>query len=62
MASEIAGLTEANQEPGVGLDQVHLQSDVDTGAADPNSDVRPVDDGFDYPEVPEAWRVTITPK
>ena len=53
--------TEINQPPGVGLDQVHLQSGPDTGAADPDDTARPVDDGFDYPTAGEVLRVTITP-
>ena len=51
--------TEANEEPGVGANQVQRQSGPNTGPADPDSLVRLVSDGFTYPEVAEVIRVTI---
>lgn len=51
--------TEINQEPGVGPDQVQRQAGPNTGAADPNSLVRLVDDAFSYPAVSEVIRVTV---
>jgi hypothetical protein len=53
--------TEVNQEPGYGIDQVHLQSGPDTGADDSDDTVRPVNDGFTYPAADDVFRVTITP-
>jgi hypothetical protein len=52
--------TEVNQEPGVGLDQAPRQSASNTGA-DENGTVRPVNDGYTYPEVSDVIRVIITP-
>lgn len=52
--------TEANQEPGVGLDQAPRQSGPDTGPAE-NGTVRLVDDGYTYPSVESVIRVTVTP-
>jgi hypothetical protein len=43
--------TEMNQEPGVGGDQAPRQAGPDTGADDPNSNVRMVDDGYSYEKV-----------
>ncbi len=40
--------TEANEEPGIGANQAPRQSDVDTGPADPNSNVRRVGNEFPY--------------
>ena len=51
--------SEANEEPGVGPNQVQRQSGPDTGPADPDSTVRLVNDGFTYPAVAEVIRVTI---
>ena len=53
--------TEANEEPGVGPNQVQRQSGADTGPADPDSLVRLVNDGFTYPGVSEVIRVIINP-
>jgi hypothetical protein len=53
--------TEANQFPGVGPDQAPRQSAPDTGAADSNNTVRPVSDGYPYPDTDSMLRVTITP-
>ena len=52
--------TEVNQVPGIGVDQAPRQSGPDTGA-DENGNVRQVNDGFDYPEVEDMIRVSITP-
>jgi len=54
--------TEANEEPGVGPNQAQRQGSPNTGPADPNSNVRPVDDGFTYPPVANVIRVAIAPK
>jgi len=54
--------TEANQEPGLGADQVQRQSATDTGAVDPNRNVRAAPDTFgNLPPVAGVLRVTITP-
>lgn len=52
--------TELNQEPGLGPDQVQRQGAPDTGAADPDARVRPVADGYSYPNVIQVLRLTIT--
>ena len=54
--------TEINQEPGIGTDQVQRQSAGNSGAADPNKTVRLVSDGFTYPAVSSAIKVTVTPQ
>ena len=51
--------SEANEEPGVGPNQVQRQSDPDTGPDDPDNTVRLVNDGFTYPAVADVIRVTI---
>ncbi|MFH5885191.1 spondin domain-containing protein [Halalkalibaculum sp. DA3122] len=51
--------TEANEEPGVGGNQPLRQSGPDTGPADDNSNVREVNDMYDYGEVTDHIRVTI---
>jgi len=53
--------TEANEEPGVGPNQVQRQSGPDTGPADPDSLVRLVDDGFTYPVRAQVIRLIIDP-
>lgn len=53
--------TEANQFPGAGPDQAPRQSGPNTGAPDPNTAVRPVNDGFYYTPANQIARVTITP-
>jgi len=52
--------TEVNQEPGAGLDQVHLQDAVNTGDADADNRVRLLADGFTYLSVNQVLQVTIT--
>lgn len=52
--------TEANEEPGVGANQVIRQSSADTGPADSNTNVRLVNDSFTYPNVEDIIRVTIS--
>ena len=52
--------TEMNQWPGVGPDQAPHQSGPDTGAADADSAVRMVNDGFMYPMTDQVIRVTLT--
>ncbi|MEO9884501.1 MAG: spondin domain-containing protein [Balneola sp.] len=51
--------TEANEEPGIGANQVIRQSGVDTGPADANTNVRLVNDSFTYPGTNEIIRVSI---
>lgn len=51
--------TEANQEPGFGDDQGPRQEGPNSGQDDPVDEVRPVDDGFDYPEVSSFLQVTV---
>lgn len=51
--------TEANEEPGIGPNQVQRQSAPNTGPADPDATVRPVNDGFTYPAITEVIRVTL---
>jgi hypothetical protein len=54
--------TEENQEPGVGNDQAPRQSGPDTGADDPDSDIRAASDDFgNLPAVTDVIRVTVTP-
>jgi hypothetical protein len=51
--------TEANEEPGIGGNQVLRQSAPDTGPKDSNSNVRRVNDGYDYGETSTRIKVTI---
>ncbi|MEM0962764.1 MAG: spondin domain-containing protein [Bacteroidota bacterium] len=58
--------TEANQEPGVGLDQAPRQSGADTGAEENGTLGRITDGasdraGFTYPSTADVIRVTVTP-
>ena len=53
--------TELNQEPGFGPDQGPRQTGTNTGEADPDTDVRLLDDGFDYPELTDMLRITVAP-
>jgi len=56
--------TEPNGEPGFGPDQAPAQERPDQGA-DEGGVVRPVsevDDGYDYPAVADAIRVTLSPQ
>ena len=53
--------TEANEEPGLGPNQLPRQAGPDTGPADPDSTVRRVIDGHVYPEVNEVLRVELVP-
>ena len=53
--------TEANQEPGLGLDQAPRQGGANMGAADPNTAVRMAEDVFgNLPEVNASIRVTLS--
>ncbi|MBU0741256.1 spondin domain-containing protein [bacterium] len=54
--------TEANQEPGLGMDQAPRQSGANAGAADPDDTVRMVDDGYAYPAVSDVIQVVVTPE
>ncbi len=51
---------EANEVPGVGQNQAPRQTAGNTGAADPDNTVRLVNDGFNYPDVSDAIKVTLT--
>jgi hypothetical protein len=51
--------TEVNQAPGVGGDQAPRQKSPNTGAAETGV-VRPVNDGFAYPDTKDVLRVTIS--
>jgi len=51
--------TEANEEPGVGSSQAPRQSAPNTGPDDSNSNVRPINDGFDYGDVASHIKVSI---
>lgn len=53
--------TEMNQEPGVGSNQVQRQSEPYTGPADSNPQVRPVNDGYDYPMTADVVRLVLNP-
>ena len=52
--------TENNQWPGVGADQAPRQTGPDMGDDDGSAMVRLVNDGFSYPEINQAIRVTVT--
>lgn len=56
--------TEGDEEPGVGLNQVVRQRDLDTGAPGEGTiaQVSGENDGFTYPDASEIIRVTITPQ
>lgn len=51
--------TEVNQAPGIGDEQGPRQKMPNTGKAE-NGVVRPVNDGFSYPNTKDVLRVTIT--
>ena len=51
--------TEANEEPGAGPHQAPRQSGANAGPADEVAAVRPVDDGFAYPEIADLVNVYI---
>ncbi len=51
--------TEANEEPGVGGNQVLRQSGPDTGLEDSNTNVRLVNDQYDYGDTSDRIKVTI---
>jgi hypothetical protein len=53
--------TEANQFPGAGPDQAPRQTAANTGAPDSNSNVRLVNDGYDYLPPTQMVSVTLTP-
>jgi len=52
--------TEANEEPGVGSNQAPRQSAPNTGPDDPNPNVRPINDGYDYGGVASHIKVSIS--
>jgi len=53
--------TEVDEEPGVGASQAPRQGGPDSGAADPNTNVRLADDTFgNLPDVADAIRVELT--
>jgi hypothetical protein len=51
--------SEANQWPGAGPDQAPRQAGADTGAADPDDEVRVVSDPYSYPAIGDLLRVSI---
>ena len=51
--------TEANEEPGVGVDQAPRQSGPNTGLPEIEGTVRVVDDPYTYPDVSALVKVTI---
>ena len=53
--------TEANEEPGAGPNQVPRQPNRNTGPADEMGFVRPIDDGFSYPDVTDLVKIYIVP-
>lgn len=53
--------TEVNEFPGAGLNQAVRQSGPDTGMEE-SENVGLVNDSFDYPDVSDVIRVTITPQ
>lgn len=55
--------TEVNQEPGAGPDQAPRQDGTDTGESEDGVVRRMgnVDDGYDYPDVNQVVRLTVTP-
>lgn len=53
--------TEINEQPGIGQFQAPRQPSPDSGPAE-NGTVRPVEDGFDYPEVADVLAVTVSVK
>lgn len=52
--------TEINEEPGVGPNQAPRQSGPNTGPTE-NGIVKPVNDGYSYPDVETIIKVTLTP-
>jgi hypothetical protein len=54
------GGTEVNEEPGVGPNQAPRQSGPDIGEEE-NGVVRPVDDGYNYPNLSDIIQITVTP-
>lgn len=52
--------TEENQPPGFGSDQPGVTGPTNEGPADPDNRVRPVNDGYLYPDASHALRVTVT--
>ena len=51
--------TEVNEEPGIGLNQAPRQAAADTGE-DEHGTVHLVNDMYDYPDVTEVLRITIS--
>jgi hypothetical protein len=52
--------TEANEEPGVGANQAPRQAGPNTGPADSDNTVRPVNDSFSYPATASVVQVMLT--
>ncbi len=52
--------TEVNEEPGVGQNQAPRQSGPNTGDVE-NGVVRPVNDGYSYPYLPDIIQVSVYP-
>ena len=53
--------TEANEAPGGGPNQAPRQRAPNSGPPDGDPSVRPVDDGFSYPEITDLVKVYIVP-
>ena len=58
------GGTEVNEFPGAGLNQVIRQAAPDTGVEENGvvTNINNITDGFDYPDIGDIIRVTITPQ
>ena len=52
--------TEANEEPGAGVNQAPRQSGPNTGDIDPDNTVRLVNDGYTYPATEEVVNAELT--
>ncbi len=52
--------SEANEDPGLGMNQAPRQSGPNSGPADGNNTVRLVNDGFTYPAVGSVIQATLT--
>jgi hypothetical protein len=51
--------TEVNQWPGAGPDQGARQPVPGAGDPDPDTDLRPVDDGYAYPQTSEVIEIVV---
>ena len=53
--------TEMNEHPGTGANQVQNQPAPNTGPVDADNMVRPVNDGYTYPNAADILRISVTP-